>query len=134
VLRIRDSFPDSGSDFFSSRIRIFPSRIPDQVPQHLFNPKNCLQALKNKDLKTGTWEPGYEIRDPRNRIRHPEKTYSGSRIQGSKKASNSGSAIILTTLTFKTLTKKITKQKESLFIVLFRLLIDERRIRIRTFD
>jgi hypothetical protein len=54
VLRIRDSFPDSGSDFFSSRIRIFPSRIPDQVPQHLFNPKNCLQALKNKDLKTGT--------------------------------------------------------------------------------
>ncbi len=38
-----------------------------------FYPKNCHQALK-----IWVWDPGSEIRDP-------EKTYSGSRIQGSKR-------------------------------------------------
>jgi hypothetical protein len=45
-----------------------------------------------KLLKIWSWDPGSEIRDPRSGIRDPgseirdlEKTYSGSRIQGSKR-------------------------------------------------
>ncbi len=57
-----------------------------------FYPKNCLQVLKNMGLGSGIRDPGSEIRDPgsgirdpRSGIRDPEKTYSGSRIQGSKR-------------------------------------------------
>jgi hypothetical protein len=43
-----------------------------------FYQKNCQKALKNMVLGSGIRDPGSEIRDP-------EKTYSGSRIQGSKR-------------------------------------------------
>ncbi len=37
-----------------------------------------------RDPRSGIRDPGSEIRDPGSEIRDPEKTYSGSRIQGSK--------------------------------------------------
>ncbi len=43
-----------------------------------FYQKNCQKALKNMVLGSGIRDPGSEIRDP-------EKTYSGSRTQGSKR-------------------------------------------------
>ncbi len=52
-----------------------------------FYPKNVHQALKNMGLGSG--------------IRDAEKTHSGSRIQGSKKAPDPGSATLLETIFFK---------------------------------
>jgi hypothetical protein len=58
-----------------------------------FYPKNCHEAPKNMGLGSGIWDPGSGIRDP-------EKTYSGSRIQWSKRHripipdSGSGSATL----------------------------------------
>jgi hypothetical protein len=43
------------------------------------------QKIVNKLSKIWVWDPGSEIRDPGSEIRDPEKTYSGSRIQGSKR-------------------------------------------------
>ncbi len=46
----------------------------------LFTQKNV-----TKLSKILVWDPGSGIRDPGSEIRDPEKTYSGSRIQGSKR-------------------------------------------------
>ncbi len=43
------------------------------------------QKIVNKLSKIWVWHPGSGIRDPGSEIRDPEKTYSGSRIQGSKR-------------------------------------------------
>ncbi len=43
------------------------------------------QKIVNKLAKLWIWDPGSEIRDPGSEIRDPEKTYYGSRIQGSKR-------------------------------------------------
>jgi hypothetical protein len=43
------------------------------------------QTIVIKLSKIRVWDPGYGIRDPGSEIRDPEKTYSGSRIQGSKR-------------------------------------------------
>jgi hypothetical protein len=43
-----------------------------------------IQKIVKKLLKIWSWDPGSGIRDPGSEIRDPEKTYSGSRIQGSK--------------------------------------------------
>ncbi len=42
------------------------------------------KKIVKKLLKIWSWDPGSGIRDPGSGIRDPEKTYSGSRIQGSK--------------------------------------------------
>jgi hypothetical protein len=60
------------SEFFSSRIQIFPSRIRAKERKY-FNPKNCFLALGNMV-----------------RVVHPGSgswflTHPGSRIQGSKR-------------------------------------------------
>jgi hypothetical protein len=43
------------------------------------------QKIFSKLSKIWVWDPGSEIRDPGSEIRDPKKTYSGSRIQGSKR-------------------------------------------------
>ncbi len=43
------------------------------------------QKIVTKPSKIWVWDPGSEIRDPRSGIWDPEKTYSRSRIQGSKR-------------------------------------------------
>ncbi len=43
------------------------------------------QQIVTKLSKVWVWDPGSGIRDPGSGIRDPEKTYSGSRIQGSKR-------------------------------------------------
>ncbi len=65
----------SGSDFLTSygsgstsqkvTVPTVPVPVPVPVPQH--------------------WRSGFGIRDPGSEIQDPEKTYSGSRIQGSKR-------------------------------------------------
>ncbi len=62
------------------------------------------KKIVKKLLKRWSWDPGSEIRDPRSGIRDPEKTYSGSRIPGSKSTQSrisdpgSGSATLHTTI------------------------------------
>jgi hypothetical protein len=112
VLRIRDVYPDP--DFYPSRIPDLGSRIQKQQQKRGVKKISChnflcshkfhkiahyfsFDVLKkkiwanfqriielftqknvNKLSKICIWDPGSEIRDP-------EKTYSGSRIQGSKR-------------------------------------------------
>jgi hypothetical protein len=45
----------------------------------------CTQKIFNMLSNIWVWGPGSEIRDPGSEIRDPVKTYSGSRIQGSKR-------------------------------------------------
>jgi hypothetical protein len=90
LFRIPDlTFFHPGSEFFhpGSRIRFCKT----------FLPKKLSPSSENKGLKTGTWEPGYEIRDPGSEKQDP--TYGNNLFwfsdPGVKKASNSGSATII---------------------------------------
>jgi hypothetical protein len=49
------------------------------------NIKLFTKKIVKKLLKIWSWDQRSGIRDPRSGIRDPEKTYSGSRIQGSKR-------------------------------------------------
>ncbi len=72
VLWIRDVYPDPGSEFFPSRIRIFLSRIHVKELRY-FNPKKLFISYRKYDP------------DCSSRIQILNFTCPGSRIQGSKR-------------------------------------------------
>jgi hypothetical protein len=58
VLRIRDVFPDLGSDFFLSRIEFLPSRIPEAHQRiDVFQPEKWF-------LSSRKYDPGCSSRIP----------------------------------------------------------------------
>jgi hypothetical protein len=59
--------------------------IFDMLKKKIWANFQRILELFTQKLSLSSQKYGFEIRDPGSEIRDPEKTYSGSRIQGSKK-------------------------------------------------